>query len=100
MKISKEAELRLHEIATWTMERFGYRQANKYQTELMDAFSRIADGLLNGRSGRTVWGEEVLDGLLFAKVNSHLILYFETSERITIVDILHQSMDIPIYILQ
>lgn len=95
VRLTREADSRLDEIFDWTFDRFGPRQAERYQTKLKAAFDRLAEGTLRGRSARVEFGEGMPEGLLFVRVERHVVLFVETAEEVVVVDVLHGAMDLP-----
>lgn len=95
LRYSSDAESSLDEIADWTFDQFGPRQAEVYMAKLHGACHRLADGVLRGRSARAEWGGGIAAGLLFVRVERHVVLFVETAEEVVIVDVLHGAMDLP-----
>ncbi len=95
VRLEPQANARLDEILDWTFERFGPRQADRYRAKLADAFDRLGEGTLRGRSARAEWGDGVREGLLFVRVERHVVLFVEEPEEVVVVDVLHGAMDLP-----
>mgnify|MGYP002335975219 CR=1 FL=1 len=79
----------LREIWTYSADRWGEDQADRYIGELRAAVEAIAERPSRGKSRN-----ELSEGLLSVTVRAHLILYRATENDVIIVRILHQSMDI------
>ena len=94
-RLDPEAEASLVDIFEWTMETFGPRQAEAYEADLLDAFGRIAEGTLVGRSCRKTWGERLPEGQMFARVGAHVVVWEEVAEEVVVVAVLHGAMDLP-----
>jgi toxin ParE1/3/4 len=83
-----KAERDLEEIWTYTAERWSVLQADTYLTQVFDALDSVAAGRLKGTSAAAVRA-----GYRRLLVGSHVAFYTDTHAEITIVRILHQSMD-------
>lgn len=94
VRFEAEAGAQLDDILDWTFANFGPRQAERYRAKLHAAFDRLADGTLRGRSAAREWGEGVRDGLLFARVEKHVVLFIEEPEEVVVVELLHEAMDL------
>lgn len=88
-RLTKAAENDLKDIARYTQERWGRRQRNKYLRELDKAFHQIAD-----HPGLGIRRDAILEGHYSFLKNRHLIFYRIRKERMEIVRVLHQRMDI------
>ena len=95
INLSPRAKFRLHEIADWTRQNFGSRQAARYGAGLVSAIEAVAAGKTEGRNCLAVFGDNSPSGLFFVSATSHLIFYTLSDTEIVVTDILHQSMDIP-----
>lgn len=94
-RLDPEAETSLVAIFEWTLETFGPRQAEAYEADLLEAFGRIAEGTLPGRSCRKAWGDRLPEGQRFARVGSHVVVWEDLPEEVVIVAVLHGAMDLP-----
>nr|WP_245218563.1 type II toxin-antitoxin system RelE/ParE family toxin [Rubellimicrobium aerolatum] len=95
MRVDPEVEASLVDIFAWTLDRFGPRQAEAYEADLIDAFGRIAEDALIGRSCRKVWGERMPERQMFARVGAHVVVWEEVAEEVVVVAVLHGAMDLP-----
>jgi len=87
--ISKKAVSDLEEIWLYTIENWSVEQADRYYNLIFDEINFICQNYENGKSM-----EHVRKGYFAAKVKSHLIFYKVVSNRIEIIRILHEMMDI------
>jgi toxin ParE1/3/4 len=85
---SPRAERDLAEIWTYTPERWSVLQADTYLTQLLDALDSVAAGRLKGMAAAGV-----RLGYCRLLVGSHVAFFKETGAEVTVVRILHQSMD-------
>jgi toxin ParE1/3/4 len=76
----------LDDIYAYGLERWGFRQAERYQ----DALFSIFDGLAAG----SVATRPFMDGYRKASSGSHFVIYREDEGVIYVTRVLHQQMDI------
>ncbi|MBY6120508.1 type II toxin-antitoxin system RelE/ParE family toxin [Mameliella alba] len=93
--LTRQAETALQEIARWTAETFGPRQARRYGQELIDACTALADGRALSRPCRRLIDPALPEDLRFARVGRHFIVFIDAPDRITVVDVLHVRADLP-----
>jgi toxin ParE1/3/4 len=93
-RLSDRAFRSLGEISTWTYERFGERQADKYGDQLLQRVSDIAEGTAPSRACRDVFAPDLSADLRFTRSGRHFVVFIETALEILIVDFIHQSADI------
>ena len=85
-----KARADLDDIWDYTVETWGYEQAETYTRTLNEAFETLAE---NPELGRIY--DEVYKGLRVYPSGRHLIFYFSTDDGIDVVRVLHQRMDVP-----
>lgn len=94
--LSREAETDLANIATWTAENYGKKQAEIY----IDAILDTIDELSVGEPVRSKPRDEIAIGIRTLHMTKrgrrgrHLLVYKAGNERLTIVRILHDSMEV------
>jgi len=93
VRYSRRANADLEDITDYTARTWGAEQAKTYIRAIRTKIQEIAKGdvvaqRLDGINGR----------MFKARVNRHLIIYEETAEVVSILRILHESMDIPRHI--
>jgi toxin ParE1/3/4 len=88
-RLRPAAERDLEGIWLHTLDRWGARSADKYIDDLDDCFALLADNPL----ACTERGE-FTPAVRIHHHRSHLIVYTAESAEITILRVLHQSMDI------
>ena len=89
VRIQEAASLRLDEIYRYTRGRWGAAQAERYITDLFDAFDRING---NGVTSRPIPAEFGVEGFYFR--HAHHFVYWRrlSNGDIGIVTILHERM--------
>jgi plasmid stabilization system protein ParE len=92
-RLTRRAEASLTDIATWTIENFGLRQAEIYQEELLNRCAEILNGQAYSRScGVLVYDA---DDLRFVRAGEHYLVFLDQPDEVVIVDILHTRSDLP-----
>ena len=90
--LTEAAKSDLKDIARFTQKRWGIEQRNKYLKVLDDSFHQLASNPATGRSCN-----EVKTGYYKFPTGSHMIFYRKNGDqKIQIVRILHESMDVEI----
>ncbi len=94
-KISKQAENDLENIWLYTFEEWSREQADYYYDLIMDEIEYISE---NPKSGKDY--NEIRKGYFRSRVKSHFIFYRINlkEEKIEIIRILHQQMDVDSHI--
>ncbi len=94
-KISKQAEIDLENIWLYTFEEWSLEQADYYYDLIMDEIEYIS---VNPKSGKDY--NEVRKGYFRSRVKSHFIFYKVNlkEQKVEIIRILHQQMDIESHI--
>jgi toxin ParE1/3/4 len=90
-KISKLAEIDLENIWLYTFEEWSLEQADYYYDLIMNEIEYIAE---NPKTGKDF--NEIRKGYFRSRVKSHFIFYKINlkEEKVEIIRILHQQMDI------
>ena len=96
VKLARQAEARLEEIARWTIERFGLAQAEKYELRLIDRLDALSKGEPpHGQSCEALLaGKPEANGLLFVREGGHYIIYKEFDDLIVVIDFIHGVRDL------
>ena len=98
-RLTTQAERSLIEIAIWTFETFGTRQAELYEGELIEQCQAISDGHAITHDCKILAGEatgdDVEDDVRFARAGEHFVVFVEFAEEIAILDFLHSKCDLP-----
>lgn len=94
-KISKEAETDLEKIWLYTFENWSLEQADYYFDLIMDEIEYLSE---NPKSGKDY--NEIRKGYFRSRVKSHFIFYRINlkEEKVEIIRILHQQMDVDSHI--
>lgn len=93
LRLTRRAEASLVDIAKWTIETFGSRQAELYEAELLDRCQAILKGQALSRSC-SVLVDDAAD-LRFARAGEHFLVFLDRPDEVIIVDILHARSDLP-----
>ena len=93
LRLTRRAEASLVEIAKWTIEQFGLKQAELYENEVLTRCQAILNGQAHGRSC-AVLIDEAAD-LRFARAGEHFLVFLDQPDEVIIVDILHSRSDLP-----
>ena len=88
--IREQASIDLESIWNYTIDTWSLHQADKYYTDLVEAFEFLSENPTAGKSA-----EHLRKGYRYFKVNSHLIFYLFSNTELDVIRILHAQMDIP-----
>lgn len=94
--LTRQAEASLVDIALWTLETFGPRQAAAYEEDLTGRCIDIADGTAVSRGCRQWIDPDFPEDLRFIRSGRHFIVFVEDADSVTIVDFLHVRSDLPV----
>lgn len=94
-RLTQQAEASLLEIALWTLETFGPRQAEAYEDDLIDRCKDIAAGIAPSQDCRRLFAPGLAEGLRFTRLGQHYIVFIEDAAQVIIVDFLHSRADLP-----
>lgn len=94
-RLTRQAEESLTEIARWTLETFGPRQAETYEEDLIARCIEIASGTAISQSCRQLIEPALPEDLRFARSGQHFVVFVEHADSIVVVDFLHTRSDIP-----
>lgn len=87
--VSPEAEADLRGIWMYSFETWGEAQADTCLNELDARMVGLATGRTASRAA-----EEVAPGLRRALVGSHVVFFREDAAAVTVIRVMHQSMDV------
>lgn len=90
--LSEAADQDLENIFDFTLNQFGFDQAEKYLLEIEDVFKIL---VLHPESGKA--RNEIKEGLYSFPKDNHIIFYRIFDKQIQIVRVLHGSRDLPNY---
>ena len=88
------AEDSLYEIAVWTLEHFGSRQADVYQRELVDKCAGLARGDVPSQSCAVLIGADLAADMRFARAGAHVVVFVESKDEIVVMDFVHLREDL------
>ena len=94
-RLTRAAEASLRDIARWTYETFGPRQADAYAQDLIDICHAIAAGTAHTRDCRRIIDPDLPETLRFARAGQHYVVYTETERDFIIIDFLHSRSNLP-----
>ena len=94
-RLTRAAEAALIDIARWTLETFGPRQAAAYEEALIAACRDIAAGTALSQDCRRILDPDRAEDLRFARAGQHFVVFIEEVEQVTIIDFLHSRSDLP-----
>jgi len=94
-RLTPQAAESLVEIALWTLEHFGDRQAARYEDELIARCQSIADGHAPSRDCSVLLGDAAPSRLSYARAGEHFVIFTEIGDEVVIVDFLHGRVDLP-----
>jgi plasmid stabilization system protein ParE len=92
-RLTRRAAVSLVEIAKWTIETFGARQAELYEAELLDRCEAIVSGQAHSRSC-SILVDDAPD-LRFVRAGEHFLVFLNRQGEVIIVDLLHSRSDLP-----
>lgn len=92
-RLTRRAEASLTEIASWTIENFGLRQAKRYEAELLNRVEAILSDQAHSRSCAVLVDEA--DDLRFVRAGEHFLVFLDQPDEVVIVDVLHSRCDLP-----
>lgn len=96
LRLTRRAENSLTEIARWTVETFGARQADLYEIELLSRCEAILSGSAHSRSCAALVDDAA--DLRYVRAGEHFLVFLDGPEEVIIVEILHSRSDLPRHI--
>ncbi|EDM69391.1 hypothetical protein RAZWK3B_11652 [Roseobacter sp. AzwK-3b] len=94
-RLTEKAEQSLYEIALWTFETFGPRQADAYEQDILVKLDDIASSIAHSQSCSILLGSDISEDVRFGRVGAHYLIYVELADSFVLLDVLHQSVDLP-----
>jgi plasmid stabilization system protein ParE len=94
-RLTRAAERSLIDIAIWTVETFGPRQAVAYEDDLISVCRDIAAGTAQSQDCRRIIDPDLPEDLRFARAGQHFVVFVENAEQVIIIDFLHSRSDLP-----
>ena len=92
------AEKRLEAISEWTFQRFGPRQAGRYEEEIVARCAGIASGTVPSQNCSVLTETNISTPLRFARTGKHMIIFLEYHDRCVVVELLHSSSDLAAHV--
>ena len=93
-RVTQQAEQSLLDIALWTVETFGPRQADAYEQDILDKMDDIAGGVAHTQSCRLLIDTNLADDIRFMQIGGHYLIYIEQSASFVLLNLLHQRVDL------
>lgn len=93
-RLTRQAEEHLTEIAIWTLDTFGPRQADAYEEDLILRCEQIANGTAPHQSC-AILVDSIKKDLRFTRAGQHFVVFLETDDEVIIVDFLHSRSNLP-----
>ena len=94
-RLTRVAEAALIDIANWTVETFGPRQAAAYEEDLIAVCRDVAAGTAMSQDCRRLIDPNLPEDLRFARAGQHFVIFIEDAEQVIIIDFLHGRSDLP-----
>ena len=94
-RLTRQAEASLLEIAHWTIDTFGPRQAAAYEDDLIATCRGIAAGTALSQDCRRLVDPDLAENLRFTRAGQHFVVFIEDADQVIIVDFLHSRADLP-----
>lgn len=94
-RLTKAAQESLVDIAIWTIETFGPRQAEAYEEDIIACCEDIASGKSQSQSCRQLIDPDLPEDLRFARTGQHFIVFVDTPDQVIILEFLHSRSDLP-----
>ncbi len=95
LRLTRQAQESLVDIASWTAETFGQCQARAYEEALIVRCRGIADGTVPSRSCRNLLDPGAHENLRFARCGEHFAIFLEDDRTVSVLDFLHARSDLP-----
>ena len=92
-RLTRLAEASLTKFARWTIKNFGLRQAELYESELLNRCNEILNGQAHSRSCAILVDDA--NDLRFVRAAEHFLVFLDQPDEVVIIDILHSRSDLP-----
>ena len=92
-RLTLRAEESLVQIARWTIETFGLRQADIYEAELLARCEAIVEGQAHSRSWSNLF--DGAEDMRYLRAGEPFLVFLDRPDEVIIVDILHSRSDLP-----
>jgi plasmid stabilization system protein ParE len=93
--LTLQAERSLVEVARWTFQTFGPRQAKACGAGLIARCVAIAAGEAPSQDCRRLIDPDLTDDLRFTRVGQHFIVFVDMPDQVIIVDVLNSRSNLP-----
>lgn len=93
VRLTRRALTMLDQTRDWTAAHFGPAQAERYLAALARHIEDLAEGRVTGRDlGALV--ARAPAGYQYSRFGRHFVIHVATPDRLDVIDIIHQSMDV------
>ena len=92
-RLTRRAEESLVDIARWTIESFGQRQADLYEAELIARCEAVENGKVFNRDCSIL--VDRAEGLRFIRAGEHFLVFLGGPDEVIIVEMLRSRSDLP-----
>jgi len=94
-RLTRTAEASLIDIARWTFETIGPRQADAYEEDLIATCRDIAAGTSLSQDCRRLIDPNLVEDLCFSRCGQHFIVFAADVDQVIIIDFLYSRSDLP-----
>jgi plasmid stabilization system protein ParE len=94
-RLTQTAEASLIDVARWTVETFGPRQADEYEEDLIATCRDIAAGTALSQDCRRLIDPDLVEDLRFSRSGQNFIVFVADVDQVIIIDFLHSRSDLP-----
>lgn len=92
--LTPQAESSLIDIAAWTVQTFGARQAEIYRDNLIECCEKITKDRIVSQSCSILADLQPNEDLRFTQSGKHYVVYIEKNDLVVVVDFLHSGADL------
>lgn len=94
-RLTRRGEAALVDIADWTVETFGLRQAAAYEEDLITCCRDIAAGTATSYDCRRLIDPGLPESLRYARAGQYFIIFVADDAQVVVLDFLHARTDLP-----
>ena len=94
-RLTRAAEASLIDIAKWTVETFGPRQAAAYEEDLFAVCRDIAADTAVSKDCRRLIDPNLPEDLRLSRAGQHFVIFIEDAAQVIIIEFLHGRTDLP-----
>ncbi|WP_333834994.1 type II toxin-antitoxin system RelE/ParE family toxin [Rubrimonas sp.] len=94
-RLTRRAERSLVDIARWTIETSGPRQARAYETDLIARCQAVAESVESSESCRSLIDPDLPEDFRLTRCGRHFIVFVDNPDAVIVIDFLHARSDLP-----